>query len=169
MLDIAQKYSSELELLFANTVYDLKYQFYHSSYSEKYIPSTDNWNTHEFVSLDSNDNVIGYIRYGIKRNSYSVGSLCIINFSDNKIVFGKDVAKAIDDIFNKYNFRKMSYEVFVGNPIEITYDKLTKRYGGTIVGIKKQHVRLTDGKLYDLKLYELFRENYIKNKIISRR
>ena len=71
---------------------------------------------------------------------------------------------AIDQMFTKFNFRKKSFFVIVGNPIEKTYDKFVSRYGGRIIGVKKQHVKLTDGKYYDKKMYEIFRDDYIKNK-----
>ena len=161
MLDIAQKYADELRLKFADITYDLEYQFYIGSYSDEYIPSNSNWNMFEFASINNNGNVIGYIKYCIDRNSNYAYGLHIVNFSDNKITFGRDVVQAIDDIFIKYKFRKLEYAVYIGNPIENTYDRLTKRYGGRIVGIKMKNNKLLDGNIYDLKMYELFREDYI--------
>lgn len=164
MLDIAQKYTDELRLKFADIAYDLKYQFYTGGWSEEYKPSKDNWENFEFVSIDSKGEVLGHICYNIDRNSNRAYGFCIINFSNNKITFGRDVAQAVDDIFIKYKFRKLDYSVFVGNPIEKTYDRLTKRYGGRIVGTKIKNSKLLDGELYDFKMYEIFREDYILNK-----
>jgi hypothetical protein len=161
MLDMAQKYTEELKLKLANISYDLKYQFYTGGWSTEYQPSKDNWNKFEFVSVDSKGNVIGYMSYDVDRNSNLASCLHIINFSDNKITFGRDVSQVIDDIFIKYQFRKLEYGVYVGNPIENTYDKLTTRYGGKIVGTKQKTTKLLDGNLYDFKMYELFREEYI--------
>jgi hypothetical protein len=162
MLDVAQKYSNELKLKFDNIMYDLKYQYYESGYSDEYTPSNTNWNLHEFVSLDNEGNILGYIIYSISRNSYTACCLKIINFSNNKITFGKDVFKAINDIFTKYNLNKLSYGVYIGNPIEQTYDKLTKKYGGRIVGTKLKDARLLDGKYYDFKMYEILRDDYLE-------
>lgn len=161
MLDVAQKYKDELKLKFADISYDLEYQFYIGTYSEEYQPSKDNWSKFEFASIDNNGNVIGYIKYLIDRNSNYAYGFSIINFSDNKITFGRDVVQAIDDIFIKYKFRKLEYSVYIGNPIENTYDRLTKRYGGRIVGIKMKTDKLLDGNIYDFKMYEIFREDYI--------
>ena len=66
------------------------------------------------------------------------------------------------DIFEKYNFRKLSFYVVVGNPIEKSYDKMCERYGGRIVGVKRKNTRLIDGKYYDEKLYEILKEDYMK-------
>lgn len=164
MLDVAQKYTEELKLKLANITYDLKYQFYTGGYSDKYVPSNSNWGKFEFVSIDNKGNVIGYINYLIDRNSNYAYGFAIINFSDNKITFGRDVVKSIDDVFVKYQFRKLAYAVYVGNPIENTYDRLTKRYGGRIVGTKIKDNKLLDGNIYDFKMYELFKEDYILNK-----
>ena len=79
--------------------------------------------------------VIGYISYSICRQNNSITGLEIINFSNNKAVFGRDVITALKDIFEKYNFRKIKFCVVIGNPIEKTYDKLIKKYGGRIVGV----------------------------------
>lgn len=95
---------------------------------------------------------------------YAVYGLHIIHFggscASNRYVFGKDVMTAIRDIFEKYRFNKLNFTVVRGNPVEKTYDKLIKRYNGRIVGIKEQETKLIDGRLYDVKEYELLAERY---------
>lgn len=165
MLDVALKYKDELQNLFIDTFHKEKYKFYHyNSYYEVFNLKEDTWNAHEFVSVDKQGNVIGFISYEVNRVATSVCGLGIINFSDNKLTFGIDVIQAIRDIFEKYNFRKISFCVVIGNPIEKTYDKLVKKYGGRIVGIEKEHTVLYDHKFYDVKRYEILREDYIKTK-----
>ncbi|HEY5588246.1 MAG TPA: hypothetical protein VIK86_04730 [Candidatus Paceibacterota bacterium] len=165
MLDIACKYEEKLQLLFANITFDEKYKFYDmGSYREKYKAIESTWAAHEFVSIDKDNNVLGYIKYGICRDSMDVHYLQIINFSDNKIIFGRDVFKCISEIFIKFNFRKIVFGVVVGNPIESTYDKLLKKYGGRIVGIFLKDCKLIDGKYYGSKKYEIFREDYLKHR-----
>ena len=44
--------------------------------------------------------------------------------------------------------------------IEKTYDKMVKKYGGNIIGIKRDEAKLIDGKFYDLKLYEILADEY---------
>lgn len=39
---------------------------------------------------------------------------------------------------------------------------MTEKYGGRVVGICRQEVRLMDGMLYDLKKYEIFRTDYLR-------
>lgn len=166
MLDLAYKYEDKLRELMMNTWYDEKYMFYHyGEYRRPYeLDKEGDWNGREFVSLDRNGEVIGYIGYEINRSTACASGFGAINFSDNKIIYGADLAQAIDDVFCKFNMNKMEWSVVVGNPIERSYDRWCKKLGGSIVGIKHQHVRCMDGNLYDHKDYELFRDEYLKHR-----
>lgn len=110
---------------------------------------------------DTNYEVIGYLNANISRSDSSVSSISVVNFNENKkMIFARDFCKFIKDLFFKYNFRKISFTVTVGNPIESSYDKFIKKHGGTICGYQKEHVILQDGKYYDVKNYEIFKKNY---------
>lgn len=164
MLISAYKYQNELNELLMNSWYEDKYKFYHDNWHERIKVDEGDWNKREFVSIDTNGKVLGFIAYNIDRVNDYVSGLSFINFSDNKITFGKDVHKAFTDIFEKYNFRKIKFSVTIGNPIEKQYDKLIHQYGGRIVGIYKEHVKLIDNKYYDVKYYEIFQRDYFINK-----
>ena len=168
MLDLAYKHEEEIKNLMFNTWYNEKYMFYHSScfHTPFSCPSNrdGDWDVRQFVSLDSNGKVIGLISYSVDRENDLACGFGAINFSDNKVVFGLDLAKVIDDIFCKFNMRKLEFAVIVGNPIERSYDRMVAKYGGSITGIKHKHTKLLDGKYYDHKDYEIFREDYIRAK-----
>ncbi|MCI9098071.1 MAG: hypothetical protein HFI95_18260 [Lachnospiraceae bacterium] len=70
----------------------------------------------------------------------------------------------IKDIFEKHRFRKIDFYVVIGNPVKYQYDRMVEIYGGRAVGFRKEHVMLMDGKLYDQKLYEILREDYMKKR-----
>ena len=160
MLEPAIKYKDQLEKLQYNIWFNDKYKYYnYNTYYNSMQIDDNTWNRHQFVSV-FNDEVIGYIAYDISRNDNSVDGLCIINFSDNKAVFGVDLGKALRDIFEKYKFRKLNFNVLIGNPIEKSYDKMIKKYGGRIVGTCKEDIKLSDGQYYDRKLYEIFASEY---------
>ena len=164
MLDLAIKYKEELQKKLEDTWYTDKYKFVHANvYCEKEEIEEHTWSKHQFVSLDKYGNVIGYIRYNVDRGNNSCSGLHIYNFSDNKIVFGMDLGQAIKDIFEKFKFRKLTFCVLVGNPIEESYDKMIKKYNGRIVGIQKKEFKCYDGEYYDKKLYEILREDYMKS------
>lgn len=163
MLDLALNHVEELQEKFRSIWFVDKYKFWNcTNYYEDFKVSESSWDYHQFVSLDHDGEIIGYIGYSIDRPSDLVDGLNIINFTDNKIVFGVDVGNAIRDIFEKFNFRKLNFCVVIGNPIEESYDKLIIKYGGRIVGTQKEQAKLFDGKFYDEKLYEITRSDYLK-------
>lgn len=163
MLDLAINHEEELQKKFRSTWFSEKYKFWTcTNYHEDYQIAENTWDNHQFVSLDSSGEVIGYIGYEIDRAYDVVNGLNIINFTDDKITFGIDVGNALRDIFEKFHFRKLTFTVIIGNPIEKTYDRLIEKYHGRIVGIQKKQVRLIDGEFYDRKLYEVFRDEYFQ-------
>lgn len=156
MIDIAVKHEQALRELFFMTWHNEKYKFWlNGSWSDQYEVARNTWDKHEFVSLNSRSRVIGYIAYYIDRDARNVSGISVINFSDNKIVFGRDLFKTVSDIFTKFDFNKIEFDVVCGNPVERSYDRLVSRFGGRVVGVKKDHCRLVDGKYYDLKMYEI--------------
>lgn len=163
MLEPAIKYKEQLEQLQYQVWFNEKYKYWNCDvYYDSMKIDEDTWNRHQFVSV-VNKKVIGYISYNVSRSDNSVHSLSVLNFSDNKISFGMDFGQALKDIFEKYKFRKITFCVIVGNPIEKSYDKMIKKYGGRIVGTYKKDVKLIDGKYYDKKMYEIFAEEYFES------
>lgn len=164
MLDVAIKYKEQLEKLQYNIWFNDKYKFWNDDTYYNSMTIDDNtWERHQFVST-KNEQIIGYISYSVNRKCNYVQNLSIMNFTDDKITFGMDLGQALQDIFEKYNFRKLNFCVVVGNPIEKSYDKMIKKYNGRIVGVFKDDVKLIDNKYYDIKHYEVTRENYMSAK-----
>lgn len=164
MLELALNYEEELKKKFRDTWFSEKYKFYSCvNYYEDFKVVDSTWNYHQFVSVDSDKNIIGYIGYCIDRADNSADGLTIINFTDtDNSIFGIDIANAIRDIFKKYHFRKLNFAVVIGNSVEKSYDAMIKKYNGRIVGVKKEDAHLYDGKYYDLKLYEILAKEYLK-------
>lgn len=167
MLEPAIKYKDQLEKLQYNIWFNDKYKYWTCDvYYDTLTINSNTWNKHRFVSV-INDKIIGYIAYNIDRGNNSVNCLSIMNFSDDEMAFGMDLGQALKDIFEKYKFRKLNFVVVVGNPIEKSYDKMIKKYGGRIIGVKKEDVKLIDGEYYDKKIYEILATEYfnsIKNR-----
>ena len=165
ILKLAYTYRDELQEKYSEIIFKDKYKYYNCcnwwGYEVK-LPE-DSYNSLDFVSVDKNDEVIGYLRACIDRSSNFVDSLAVINFYDINITFSKDFYKFLIDLFTKFNFRKVSFTVVIGNPAEKLYNKYIEKYGGRIVGIEKEDVKLQDGEYYDKKLYEIFREDFLKH------
>lgn len=162
MLVPAIKHKDELQSIYHDLWFDERYMYWNGGptyYSLEIDDNTDKY--HQFASVDKDGNLLGYLSYSINRLHNDVDSVSIINFSDKpNIAFSRDIGQGFIDIFERYKFRKVSFYVVVGNPIEKSYDKLMKKYNGRIVGIQKKHVKLIDGEFYDSKLYEILREDY---------
>ena len=165
MLDNARKYKEEINKKLIDTWYDDKYKYYHvGNWHREYNPPEDERERMCFVSLDKDKNVLGLILYSLDRNISSVYDFGAINFSDNKFVFGKDLYQVIDDIFCKFNMQRIEWNVVCGKPIEKSYDKMVAKYGGRIIGTRKRVTKLLDNQIYDDKIYEILREDYLKSK-----
>ena len=159
MLDLAINNAEELQKCFRSIWFHDKYKFWNfTSYYEDMEITDSTWSKHQFVSLDSSGEVIGYIGYEINSSSGVVDGLNIINFTDNKATFGMDAGQALRDIFEKFHFRKLVFVVIIGNTIEKTYDWMIARYGGR--SIQRRQVKLIDGQFYDVKMYEILLDDF---------
>lgn len=166
MLKPAQLYESQLQQKYILSWYDKKYKWYHSWYNSTVTIQRNDNNEIQLVSVNKEDEVIGFIEFYIDRPTNSVTGVSIINFSDDIFTFGIDVKSAFINIFEKCNFNKINFHVVIGNPVEEQYDKLIKSFGGRIVGIYTDDVRLQDNRLYSRKVYEITRKKYYKTKEI---
>ena len=171
MLQPAKRYESELALRFADIMLDEAYMYADASvYRDDYEPLRTTWESHEFVSVSNEGDVIGYISYRIQRETSKVYSWKILNFEKEKFspVFGRDLMQAIVDIFTKFNMNAMNFSVVVGNPAEQMYDRRIERMGGRVVGVYKDDVRLIDNKVYDLKMYEVMRKDFMESELFKK-
>lgn len=165
MLRPAGLYENELKLLFTEIAFDEEYMFANTdSYREEFkIASEGTWNRHQFASVNSDGDIVGYMEYRINRDSLATSSLQAINFKKDGLnaTFGKDLRQLFMDLFMKFKFRKLNFSVVVGNPAEAFYDKYIEQMGGRIVGIYEEDVKLFDGNYYDLKIYEVLRDGFM--------
>jgi len=164
MLKPAYSYKDKLQEIYNTTIFNDKYKYYNfNDYWDYEIKlSNDSWNNIEMVSVDKSNNILGFFRATISRSADKISDLGILNFYEPNIIFSRDLREFIVNIFDKYNFRKISFCVVVGNPIEKMYDKYIEKYGGNIIGTKKQDTKLIDGKYYDVKFYEIFKDEFDK-------
>lgn len=161
MIKPIAEYISEVNRFCSSTLIENedKYKFYNfSSWWNGQEISTDisEWDTISRVSVGDNK-VLGYMSADISRDTLNIDNLRLINFNLNTIslTFIKDVKTFIDYLFSVRKFRKMSFKVAVGNPSERLYDKFVEKYEGRVVGTYTKHIKLIDGKYYDVKLYEV--------------
>lgn len=166
MIKPAILYKEELERKFKEIFYDLKFQYYtHGTFNN--IPEIPNNNEkfHCFASVDENDNVIGYISYGVDWETMTTCGFGAISFAPaGNVLFAYDLRKVIDDIFVKFNYNRVEWWAYEDNPAIRGYDAFIKRCGGRRAGYLRQNIKLMDGKIHNSIIYEILREDYMKNR-----
>lgn len=161
----AKLYENEIKEKMWELWYNEKYQYYFNSLNRfDYSAETTSgeYIRHSFAVINRANELIGVITYYISLENRIANWFGAINFSDDIITFGKAIYKVIENCFLKFGMNVVEWCVVCGNPIERSYDRMCKKYGGTIVGIR--HKRVTDmkGILLDEKIYEILRENFLK-------
>lgn len=169
MLKRAIQYKSQINNLFIEASDNPKNRFFTQSYWE-YIPkiTESNWTNQQMVSVDKSDNVIGWLEAEISVKQHYINNLSVIRFRDDErynYTFSKDFHEFFAKLFMHYEYRKINYNSVVDSPNEKWYDEFTMKYGGRIVGVKKEHFAMENGKLCDLKIYELFRNEFLNTMI----
>jgi hypothetical protein len=162
ILQAAYLFKDELDKCRAKLGFDDRYKYYEYGYAEYTIKPEDNsWNAIELVSVDRDNNIVGYFKANICRTANFVSSLTIINFNETpNFTFGNDLKQFFLDLFYKFNFNKISFKVVVGNPAKNMYDRFIDKYGGRSLGIMREEVKLWDGQLYDVKIYEILKREF---------
>ena len=166
MIKAAYLYRDEINKKMAEIAFNPKYMFYNfgTCWYFDYKISDNSWEKMQFVSLDSRNCVLGYLCANVDRDSDKISNLGIINFQNTNLTFSHDLRDFLTSLFDKFNYRKIEFNVIIGNPIEQSYDRVIAKYGGRIVGIRKESVKLMDNQYHDEKMYEIFRSEYKKAK-----
>lgn len=161
MLVPAQLFIDELNALLLPYWYDMDSRFY--TYGPRFnqvkLPDTNEY-YHDFVSLDNDDKILGYISYQVDQAARSCSNLGIISVKRRTFTFAQDCYQAVEDIFLKYHYNRLEFSGFVGNPTLKNYEAFVKKVGGKEIGYKTECVRLIDGKLYDEKLFEILAKDF---------
>ena len=131
----------------------LKFYATRSFFDGKFEVLDSEWSDITRVSIDKSGKLLGYMFCGIDRNTNHIDNIGLANISKlSNITLAKDFLEFFESLLI---YKKISWTVIVGNPAEKIYDRLIKKYDGRIVGIQKEHIKLSDEKYYDLKLYEI--------------
>lgn len=164
ILKIAYPYQDKLNKVWQSIVYQDKYKYYNNGnyWYYKIELNDSSWEKIQMVSVDKNDNIIGYLTASICRPCNLVSGIGAINFCDLNLTFSKDFYTFLMELFTKHNFNKIEWSVVIGNPAEKMYDKIIDKYGGRVVGIRHESTVLQDGTYCDEKEYELFKRDYLK-------
>lgn len=161
MLKPAQLYMEELQEENINAWYQPENIYWNGGVGDTSIELPDNnYDSHHFVSVDKNDNVIGYICYSVDWNALSADRFGMISFRKGNIEFAKDVYRVICNIFKVYHLNRIQWFCFTDNPAIRGYRNFIKRHGGRECGHYRKIARLQDGKLHDSAVFEILAEEF---------
>lgn len=141
---------------FSKIVYTEDYYYYagyaHCHYLPEIKAEDDNY---QWISVDKDDNICGYIAYRINSTTDRVYNFGLISFDHKNLTFGFDVKKHIEKLVQEH--KTLEWRMIDGNPVQKHYDKLIKEYNGQKF---KLHNVCKDlyNNLRDEWIYEIYRE-----------
>lgn len=161
----AKLYEEQIKKEMWKIWYDERYQYYFGGNQRRDFSISDNscdGTCRAFAVLDNDNKLIGVIRYYVDSETRVAQWFGAINFTSDKVTFGRALVQVIKDCFIKFGVNVVEWRVICGNPIERSYDRLCKRFGGRIVGIRRNRVLDMAGNVHDDKTYEILREDFFK-------
>lgn len=165
MLKPAQLYKERLEEENIKSWYQQENIYWTGTAGSELINLPDNnYESHCFVSVDKNDNILGYIAYAVDWSAMSADRFGIISYQKGNLEFVKDIYKAVCDLFLVYHMNRVSWCCYVDNPAIRGYRNFIKRHGGRECGYYRQVTKLLDGKLHDSIEFEILASEFIPPK-----
>lgn len=162
MLKQAILYEEQFKKEYLKAMCDDHFKFYNSCSNRNFtfsLADNDYW-TIQRVSVDKNNNVIGFMSVDINRDSRVINHFGIMNFTKNiNMIFAKDILKFLRELRDVYQASKFEFVAFVGGKPEAMYKRFIAKHGGRVVGTLTNTTKLLDGKYYDSTLFEIMRED----------
>ena len=173
MLRPALEYESTLRNKVIKKIwFDERYKYFNRGWEELFELKESTWEYHQFVSINKQGNVCGFLSYRVDRATRNIDSFNAVSFFEDKITFAQDIATAIHEIFTKFRFHKMIYGVVSGNPVERTYQKFAEKCNGRLAAVYRDDAVLYNGQRADVKVFEIMRSEYLaskQNSLMNRR
>lgn len=166
MLKRALLYKDSLNKKYIEAWDNIKNKYYFIEWYNLPKLEEDNWNKDQFVSINENYDITGYIQGNHNQGAHGIDSISIIALSEDlsdRLILLYDLQKLIHDYFYIYNYNRISFVVYIGNPVEKFYDKFVAACGGKVCAYLRQCDKSLDGKLLDLKRYEILADEYKAN------
>ncbi len=115
-----------------------------------------------YVSLNEAGKLEGYVGMFIDVEKYLVEDVSVVNFTRDISLFLKDLVRLYERLFERYHFNKVRFQVARGSEAEPVYDRFVRVYGGRVVGVAKNELKLGEFS-FDMKLYEVTHEDYYRS------
>lgn len=161
MLRPAQLYKEELLKKHYEQWYRPETNYYSGLCNWSLDIKDDNGEKRQFVSVDKNNKVIGYIAYNVEWTTRSASSFGMISYEKGNLEFVRDLYKTVYDLFLVENFNRVEWWCFTDNPAVRGYKNFIKRFGGRIAGELHKSCMFSDGSLHDSYIFEILKEDLI--------
>lgn len=162
----AKLYEEQIKNKMLSIWYEEKYQYYFGGQGRQEFSLSGNnsggFTQRAFAVLNDCEELIGYISYSVDTELEVAMWFGAINFSEDKFTFGQAIHQVIYDCFVKFGINVVEWCVICGNPIEKSYDRMCKKFGGRIVGVRRKRAKDLAGNLHDDKIYEIEREDFFR-------
>lgn len=172
MIENAKLHSETLTNMMYKVWHDPNYQYYFGS-DDRWEPwwGGDQWNNDSGVRswavLTNEHEVIGYIGYRWNPTLRLANNFGAINFSPDravhKLVFGRALYQVLVELFEVFGANTVEWCVVCDNPIEESYDRVVKRFGGRVLCIRSGRAIDLAGNLHSDKMYEITKEDYFSS------
>ena len=149
----AKLYEEQIKRKMWEIWYDEKYQYYFGGNWRSDLSLADNnsdYPKRAFAVLNNRDELIGYISYSVDNELRIAQWFGAVNFSDDKLTFGKALRQVIEDCFLKFGMEVVEWCAICGNPIERSYDRMCEKLGGRIVGIRHRRALDMAGNIHEI-------------------
>ncbi len=165
-LALAIQYAPQLQECYQAVLLNEKYRYYwHGASRNYFIPLEHNDNLKlQYVSVGTCDNVVGFLECNLNQDTMTAYNVTAMRFTPKyEPEFAADMYRfVVDLLFKQYGINRVVFNVIVGNPAEKLYDGICEKYGGRVIGTFSQETKLQDGKLYDVKYYEMMRDKCLR-------
>lgn len=163
MLKEARSYEEEVQRKHIES-WDKPDSIYFCTVANSSLPIYDEncCDARSLVSVDENDNVIGYIHYDLDLETKAASNFAIISFNRGDCKFFTDVHKAVCDIFEKYKLNRLTWFCYTENRAKYLYRRYIKEHGGKEYTKPGEADKLQDGKLHDRINFEIMVDEFKK-------
>lgn len=153
----AVAYQDQLFKLFEKELYSENFFSYTGYVGSNSVPSVNPMDDrYQYVIVNSEDKVIGYLAYHMDSNFDTVNKFGLYSFDHSNYLIGKVLFEEMERLCGLC--RRIEWRMIGGNPVEKHYDSFCEMHGGNKITLHKVAKNL-DGEYFDEHIYEIVKEN----------
>ena len=161
MIKPAKIYETELNTKLQGTMLDPYYKWWHMTYKDAIITVESTfWSKTQIVGVHDGKVTSYFSAIWDRPGNYVDNFICANFCRDHKVWFAADMKAVFNYLINEENAKKIRWVCVKNNPINKSYEKLVKKFGGRIIGTERYGAHCC-GHNYDLVYYEWINDYYV--------